>query len=371
MSSALAYEIRLDFLNWADEKYGSVERAVNVNIPDEFVDLAYIYNFTTKIESLNGDIFHSVLHVILDNGSLGALAINSQGQHTARESNTFISEFEILRNELKNSVDPEKAISRLSKLDCGRLLDVFNRYGVTVTRQDVAPITYLNLFNKDLLYWRSYALGFVRQNRHPNAFKVLKARSKMYRHDSRKFEEYLREKISEEDPKIIDLIKSGVEGYTAIANMFFRGNLRTAFDRVSRICKECENDSIKKWQIFFGNVTDFRMIREALTTENYDGIEGFIEFADEFYLGDMNRAYVNCSAVSAMANVKMPSKWQVFFGDTTYAAEIISHVRHMKSEELLDFYSGITDVVARRNYRGVANMLDLSFPKLGKSPASL
>lgn len=371
MKSKLAYEVRRDFLNWCNIKYGTDQKGVILNVPEQFRQLSELFNFTAQSINVEGDIFQSTSRMVLDINLLGALDIDSYGEIHARNPNSLMGEIESFRDDLVKNFGNRNDSERLSKLHRGILVNILNKYGVSVVLQDISPVTYSSLCNRDLIYWRSFALNVIRQNRHPNAYKIFRARTKQYQHTSAKGEAYLAEKIANQDPGILTLMKSGQDGYIAIANIFFRGNMRNAFNRVSAICKKNEIEAIGSWRMFFGQVSDYRYLRNLLGSKvNYDGIDGLQRIADDIYSGDMCRAFVNTSSICSMNGMEMPKKWQAFFGTTEEAKEIIASVTNLKPEELFEHYTEILDLRTRRNYRSIANMLDLRFPKTGKSTFS-
>ena len=84
---------------------------------------------------------------------------------------------------------------------------------------------------------------------------------------------------------------------------------------------------VLNWQAYRGTTKEFREERSRIldkkgnVKEGYQGPEGYVRYADEFYkgdrkeFGDIKKAYKNVSAVLSKEEIKELA-WKVFFGDT-------------------------------------------------------
>ena len=122
---------------------------------------------------------------------------------------------------------------------------------------------------------------------------------------------------------------TGQESYIKFADVHFKGNMRKAFDTVSFIFSR---DNFKKlgWQQFRGSTKEFKELQSNLLDERgelrekYQGQEkGYIKFSDEYYGGDMFKAFQNASSVLSKEMFKKLG-WQQFRGSTKEFKELQS-----------------------------------------------
>ena len=132
-------------------------------------------------------------------------------------------------------------------------------------------------------------------------------------------EEYrgLRDKILNRDGSLKEEY-IGMEGYARFAKEHYGGNMQKAFMNVSAVLDKA---LMKKtgWQQFQGTEEEYRGLRDKILNrdgslkEKYIGMEGYARFAKEHYGGDMQKAFLNISAVLDKALMKKTG-WQSFQG---------------------------------------------------------
>ena len=134
----------------------------------------------------------------------------------------------------------------------------------------------------------------------------------------------LREKILNEDGSIREEYK-GSDGYALFAEKYFEGNMQKAYQNVSavlgggsRLMKQLD------WQQYQGQVSDFNKIREkvlnedGLIREEYKGSDGYAMFAEKYFAGNMQKAYLNVSAVLGGGSRLMKQlAWQSYHGQVS------------------------------------------------------
>ena len=118
----------------------------------------------------------------------------------------------------------------------------------------------------------------------------------------------------------------GPIGYARYADEFYGGegkelgDMKTAYQNISAVFTESEKKSLN-WQRYQGNTKEFRKERSNILDEKgnikkeYQGPFGYVRYADEFYVGVMQKAYMNVSAVLSKEDMQDVG-WKVFFGDT-------------------------------------------------------
>ena len=134
----------------------------------------------------------------------------------------------------------------------------------------------------------------------------------------------LREKILNEDGSIKEEYK-GSDGYVLFAEKYFEGNMQKAYQNVSavlgggsRLMKQLD------WQQYHGQVSDFNKLREKILNEDgsireeYKGSDGYALFAEKYFEGNMQKAYLNVSAVLGGASRLMKQlDWQQYQGQVS------------------------------------------------------
>ena len=125
----------------------------------------------------------------------------------------------------------------------------------------------------------------------------------------------------------LDVIEEykGSDGYANFAKKYFEGNMKKAYQNVSvvlgggsRLMKQLD------WQGYLGSVSDFNKIREKVLKEDgsireeYKGSDGYALFAEKYFEGDMQKAYINVSAVLGGGSRLMKQlDWQGYLGSVS------------------------------------------------------
>ena len=134
----------------------------------------------------------------------------------------------------------------------------------------------------------------------------------------------LREKVLNEDGSIREEYK-GSDGYVLFAEKYFEGDMKKAYLNVSavlgggsRLMKQLD------WQQYQGQVSDFNKIREKILNEDgsireeYKGSDGYVLFAEKYFAGNMEKAYINVSAVLGGGSRLMKQlDWQSYHGQVS------------------------------------------------------
>ena len=134
----------------------------------------------------------------------------------------------------------------------------------------------------------------------------------------------LREKVLNEDGSIREEYK-GSDGYAMFAEKYFEGDMKKAYINVSavlgggsRLMKQLD------WQQYLGSVSDFNKLREKILNEDgsireeYKGSDGYVMFAEKYFEGNMEKAYINVSAVLGGGSRLMKQlDWQGYKGQVS------------------------------------------------------
>ena len=134
----------------------------------------------------------------------------------------------------------------------------------------------------------------------------------------------LREKVLKEDGSIREEYK-GSDGYALFTEKYFEGDMQKAYINVSsvlgggsRLMKQLD------WQQYHGQVSDFNKIREkvlnedGLIREEYKGSDGYVLFAEKYFEGNMQKAYLNVSSVLGGGSRLMKQlDWQQYQGQVS------------------------------------------------------
>ena len=152
---------------------------------------------------------------------------------------------------------------------------------------------------------------------------------------------------------ILAKTEAGIEGYLKMANEAFAGDMKKAFLNISAVAKMTNQPMPEGWQQFQGSTAEFAKI-EAILAKTEAGIEGYLKMANEAFVGDMQKAFRNISAVAKMTNQPMPEGWQAFQGSTaefTGQQEwLVANPRHTPDLFRSRFYSNGNIETSNRNY---------------------
>ena len=134
----------------------------------------------------------------------------------------------------------------------------------------------------------------------------------------------LREKILNEDGSIREEYK-GSDAYTLFTEKYFEGDMQKAYENVSAVLGG-SSKLMKQlgWQAYHGQVSDFNKLREKIFNEDgsireeYKGSDGYALFAEKYFEGDMQKAYLNVSAVLGGGSRLMKQlDWQQYQGQVS------------------------------------------------------
>lgn len=120
----------------------------------------------------------------------------------------------------------------------------------------------------------------------------------------------------------------GTNGYIWVARIFYGGNMQKAFINASALGF---NTKEAGWQSFKGTTTEYTATKNWLAQhhEELSGEAGYKLFADVFYGGDMKKAIENASTLGF--NTK-EAGWQQFKGTTQHYDELVNYVAANSSE---------------------------------------
>ena len=107
-------------------------------------------------------------------------------------------------------------------------------------------------------------------------------------------------KVSEKLKKVDISQYKGKEGYIKFVEEL-EGTKRMdyVFDEVSKILGHAKMKELQ-WQKFRGTSEGFQYFKELLSLdviEKHKGMKGYVSFAEKYFEGDMQKAYINVSAV--------------------------------------------------------------------------
>lgn len=112
----------------------------------------------------------------------------------------------------------------------------------------------------------------------------------------------------------------GTEGYIEFSEINYKGAMHTAYVNASAVLTPQEKQSLAWGNDFHGSTKQFREERQLLfgadRTPQFIGPEGYVEYADLKYEGNMHKTFTNVSAVLTPAE-KLQMQWgSVFTGST-------------------------------------------------------
>ena len=152
----------------------------------------------------------------------------------------------------------------------------------------------------------------------------------------------LRYKILNEDGSIKKEYKE-MFGYVSFAEKYFEGDMQKTYINVSavlgggsRLMKQLD------WQTYHGLVSEFNELRDKILNkdgsirEEYKGSDGYALFTEKYCEGDMQKAYINVSAVlgGVLEVRKLKLGWKQFQGTVDQFKELKELFESTKREEL-------------------------------------
>lgn len=99
---------------------------------------------------------------------------------------------------------------------------------------------------------------------------------------------------------------AGPNGLLVVARLFYNDDINKAFVRVSHISKKIDVEMPEGWRDFPGTITELYELAKKLP--EIRNAKDFIRLADEWYMGDLHKAFVCLSACADMTSQDMPPK---------------------------------------------------------------
>ena len=99
----------------------------------------------------------------------------------------------------------------------------------------------------------------------------------------------------------------GMEGYALFAKEHYAGNMQKTYKNISAILNKKKKTELD-WQTLQGTAEEYKKLREKiLDTEGniqpkYIGMKGYALLAEEHYDGNMQKTYINVSAILGGVN---------------------------------------------------------------------
>ena len=138
----------------------------------------------------------------------------------------------------------------------------------------------------------------------------------------------------------------GIDAYVAFANQHYQGDMNKTYLNVSAAVSGKSKITLLEWQQFHGKTKDFSQLRDKLfddkgnLKEEYMGINGQANFADQHYQGDMSKTFKNVSALlgGAEAMKELDLGWKSFQGSADQYRELKKRFdpKRRSVEELLE-----------------------------------
>ena len=141
----------------------------------------------------------------------------------------------------------------------------------------------------------------------------------------------------------------GMEGYAALAEQFYKGNMLKTFTNVSAVLGKEEMKRLR-WQGFNGKTDEFSKLRGRLFNDEGElrkehiSVKGYTALADQLYEGEMQKTYQNVSAALDKDEMKRLG-WKQFQGTTEDFFELRGRLLNAKGE-LREEYIGMEGYAA-------------------------
>ena len=129
----------------------------------------------------------------------------------------------------------------------------------------------------------------------------------------------------------------GLEGYAKYAETYHDSQMERAFINVSAVLSKVEMKELG-WQKYQGTAREFREERGRLFNEQgglkeeFMGPEGYAQYAKKHHDSQMQRAFINVSAVLSKAKMKKLS-WKLFQGTTEQFYQLRDYFKAYKFED--------------------------------------
>ena len=112
----------------------------------------------------------------------------------------------------------------------------------------------------------------------------------------------------------------GMEGCALFAKRYYKGDMQRAFQNVSAVLSKSEFQRLG-WRNFQGSVSEFRSLRSKILKRGmlrieYISMEGYVLLSEKPYEGDMQKTFINVSAILDKVQFKKLG-WQQFKGSVS------------------------------------------------------
>ena len=150
----------------------------------------------------------------------------------------------------------------------------------------------------------------------------------------------------------------GSEGYALYADRHHSGDMLKSYKNVSAVLDKKDMQKLE-WQAYRGNSIDYKKERTQILTPNgevklkYRGSEGYALYADRYHSADMQKTYLNVSAVLGGVHKirQLGLAWKKFEGSTSQY-QILKALFNKYGLEQLKASKGGQDKVAREIFNG-------------------
>ena len=160
-------------------------------------------------------------------------------------------------------------------------------------------------------------------------------------------------------------------GYARLSDKLFAGNMKRAFENVSAVLNKAVFKSAQ-WQQFQGSTKEFTELRSSVLNERgdfkevYRTMTGYVRLSDDFFAGNMKKAFESISAIFSFAHTK-ELDWQSFYGTTTEYHHLVLFVKNTPLEDIrgLDGQKKVAQLIfnnhLRRAYDNVSSLRAVLF----------
>ena len=134
----------------------------------------------------------------------------------------------------------------------------------------------------------------------------------------------------------------GMDGYVYLADRYYRGAMKKTYLNVSAVLDKRKMKE-SGWRQFQGTTKEFKALRNKILDQKkhikpeYLGMDGFAQFADTFYGGNMHKTYINISVVLDK-KTKQQLNWQFFYGTTKEFRELRNKILDSEGSIRAEFY---------------------------------
>ena len=175
--------------------------------------------------------------------------------------------------------------------------------------------------------------------------KMARLKWQMFQGTTEEFSELKRKLFNKGEPREK---YTGMEGYVLFADQYFEGEMQKTYMNVSAVLAKSKMDQLK-WRQFQGTTEEFSELKRKLFNkgeprEKYTGMEGYVLFADQYFEGEMQKTYINVSAVLAKSKMDQLD-WQGFQGTTKRFSELRDNLLN-EGGELKKEFTGMEGYVS-------------------------